>query len=46
MFRFALQVGMIPLTGTSSKSHMEKDLASYEIELTESDIDMIENIGF
>ena len=46
VFRFALQVGMIPLTGTSSKSHMEEDLASYEIELTESDIDMIENIGF
>jgi diketogulonate reductase-like aldo/keto reductase len=46
VFRFALQVGMIPLTGTSSKSHMKEDLAIYDIELTESDIDTIENIAF
>jgi len=46
VFRFALQVGMIPLTGTSSKSHMKEDLAIYDIELTESEIDIIENIGF
>jgi diketogulonate reductase-like aldo/keto reductase len=44
VFRFALQVGMIPLTGTSSKSHMKEDLAIYDIELTESEIDTIENI--
>ncbi len=46
VFRFALQVGMIPLTGTTSKNHMEKDLAIYGIELTESEIDIIENIAF
>ena len=46
VFRFALQVGMIPLTGTSNKSHMKEDLAIYDIELTESEIDIIENIGF
>ena len=46
VFRFALQVGMIPLTGTSSKSHMEKDLAIYDNELTKSEIDTIENIAF
>ena len=46
VFRFALQVGMIPLTGTSSKSHMKEDLASDEIELTGSEIDIIENIAF
>ena len=46
VFRFALQVGMIPLTGTSSKSHMKEDLAIYNIELTGSEIDSIENIGF
>ena len=46
VFRFALQVGMIPLTGTTSKNHMEKDLSVYEIELTESEIDAIENIAF
>ena len=46
VFRFALQVGMIPLTGTSSKIHMEEDLAIYEIELSGSEIDIIENIAF
>jgi diketogulonate reductase-like aldo/keto reductase len=46
VFRFALQIGMIPLTGTRSKSHMKEDLAIYDIELTESEIDTIENIGF
>jgi len=46
VFRFALQVGMIPLTGTSSKSHMKEDLASDEIELTGSEIEIIENIAF
>jgi len=46
VFRFAVQVGMIPLTGTSSKSHMKEDLAIVDIELTESEIDTIENIGF
>jgi diketogulonate reductase-like aldo/keto reductase len=46
VFRFALQVDMIPLTGTSSKSHMNEDLASYDIELTESEIAAIENMAF
>jgi len=46
VFRFALQVGMIPLTGTSSKSHMKEDLAIVDIELTESEINAIENIAF
>ena len=46
VFRFALQVGMIPLTGTSSKSHMKEDLASDEVELTGSEIEIIENIAF
>ena len=46
VFRFALQVGMIPLTGTSSKNHMQEDLAIIDIELTGSEIDIIENIAF
>ncbi|MGZ8192844.1 MAG: aldo/keto reductase family protein [Methylobacter sp.] len=45
VFRFALQISMIPLTGTTSKSHMQEDLAAYEIELTEAEVDTIENIG-
>ncbi len=46
VFQFALQVGMIPLMGTSSKSHMKEDLASDEVELTGSEIEIIENIAF
>jgi diketogulonate reductase-like aldo/keto reductase len=46
VFRFALQVGMIPLTGTTRKSHMQEDLAAYAIELDEADIAVIENIAF
>lgn len=46
VFRFALQAGMIPLTGTSSKRHMQEDLAAYEIELDAADIAVIENIAF
>lgn len=45
VFRFALQSGMIPLTGTSSKSHMEADLAAFEIELTGEEMDIVENIA-
>ncbi len=46
VFRFALQVGMIPLTGTTSKSHMLEDIAAYDKELTEEEMDIIENIAF
>ncbi|MDD5577724.1 MAG: aldo/keto reductase [Methylobacter sp.] len=46
VFRFALQIGMIPLTGTTSKSHMQEDLATYEIELTEAEAAAIESIAY
>ncbi|MGR9000490.1 MAG: aldo/keto reductase family protein [Gammaproteobacteria bacterium] len=46
VFRFALQIGMIPLTGTTSKSHMQEDLTAYEIELSEEEVDIIEHIAF
>lgn len=45
VFRFALQIGMIPLTGTSSKDHMQKDLAIYDIELSDTEMATIENIA-
>jgi diketogulonate reductase-like aldo/keto reductase len=44
-FRFSLQIGMIPLTGTTNRAHMTEDLAALEIELTDADIDTIENIA-
>ncbi|MDO9105745.1 MAG: aldo/keto reductase [Methylovulum sp.] len=44
-FRFALQLGMMPLTGTSSEQHLHADLASYGLELSPSDMDVIERIA-
>ena len=45
VFRFALQVGIIPITGTCSQSHMLQDLAVYDFELDPADIDLIEQIA-
>ncbi|MGR8980459.1 MAG: aldo/keto reductase family protein [Gammaproteobacteria bacterium] len=46
VFRFALQLGMIPLTGTTSQRHMLEDLAVYTIELDPAEIETIEQIAF
>jgi len=45
VFRFAIQVGMIPLTGTSSEQHMREDLAALTITLDDADVRVIESIG-
>jgi len=45
VFRFALQVGMMPLTGTSSLDHMREDLAVFDFELAAADVEAIEAIG-
>lgn len=45
VFRFALQVGMLPLTGTSSPNHMKEDLGSLGFELTDADVLAIEQVG-
>jgi diketogulonate reductase-like aldo/keto reductase len=45
VFRFALQVGMIPLTGTSSPTHMREDLASLDFELEPEEVRAIESCG-
>jgi diketogulonate reductase-like aldo/keto reductase len=45
VFAFARQVGMIPLTGTSSAEHMREDLESLELALDEPDVRTIEHIG-
>jgi aryl-alcohol dehydrogenase-like predicted oxidoreductase len=36
---------MIALTGTSSQSHMLADLAAYDIELSDAEMAIIENIA-
>jgi diketogulonate reductase-like aldo/keto reductase len=45
VFRFALQVGMQPLTGTTSGAHMQEDLASYDFALSDGDVRTIEELA-
>ena len=45
VFRFAIQSGMLPLTGTTSVQHMRDDLAALEFELNADDMKRIETIG-
>jgi len=45
VFRFALEVGMIPLTGTASPAHMREDLACLEFELHPAEVRAIESLG-
>ena len=44
IFRFALDVGMVPLTGTTSREHMEADLAVARLTLEEEDVRSIESL--
>lgn len=45
VFAFARQVGMLPLTGTSSAEHMRLDLAALELPLEPADIELIEKLA-
>lgn len=46
IFRFALQLGMLPLTGTTNEQHMTDDLAVLtKFELSTDDVQKIESIG-
>jgi len=45
VFRFALQLGMIPLTGTSDPAHMAQDLAVFDFELTAAELALVEAAG-
>ncbi|MBM3218398.1 MAG: aldo/keto reductase [Candidatus Rokubacteria bacterium] len=45
VFRFALAVGMLPLTGTSNAEHMKQDLASNEIALSDEEVRAIEAVA-
>ncbi len=44
IFRFAIDVGMLPLTGTTSIDHMQADIAALDFALTEQEIRTIESI--
>jgi diketogulonate reductase-like aldo/keto reductase len=45
IFRFAIQVGMLPLTGTTDEQHMKQDLAVSAIELTPEEVSFIESVA-
>lgn len=42
IFRFAIDVGMLPLTGTTKASHMQADIAVMDFELTPQEVKTIE----
>jgi diketogulonate reductase-like aldo/keto reductase len=45
VFRFALEVGMLPLTGTSSAEHMRLDLGVLGFSLEPSDVEILERVA-
>lgn len=45
IFRFAQQIGMVPLTGTTDPEHMREDLASNRFDLNPGDLRTIEEMA-
>lgn len=45
IFRFAVQIGITPLTGTANPQHMKEDLEIFNFELTGDEINLIEKMG-
>ena len=46
LFRYLTQVGVAPLTGTTSEAHMVEDLAIFTFELSKDDMNKIHNLLF
>jgi diketogulonate reductase-like aldo/keto reductase len=44
IFRFAMQVGMLPLTGTTSQQHMKEDLQAEQLQLSSEEVRRIETL--
>ena len=45
-FRYLTQIGIVPLTGTSSEQHMQEDLAIFVFDLTQEECGLIECVLF
>jgi diketogulonate reductase-like aldo/keto reductase len=45
IFRFARQIGMLPLTGTTSEQHMKEDLQAEQLTLSPEELQRIETIA-
>ena len=44
VFCFSRAIGMLPLTGTTDASHMEQDLATTDLVLTDEEVETIESL--
>ncbi len=44
LFRYLTQIGVAPLTGTTSDAHMKEDLAIFEFVLSESEVEKINSL--
>jgi diketogulonate reductase-like aldo/keto reductase len=45
VFRFAQQIGMLPLTGTTNVEHMREDLEASRFELSDEDVRLMETMA-
>jgi diketogulonate reductase-like aldo/keto reductase len=45
VFRFALDVGMLPLTGTTDPAHMRADLGAFDFRLDAAEVELLDRIG-
>jgi len=45
VFRFAMQIGMLPLTGTTREQHMKEDLQAEQLALLPEEIQLIEALA-
>jgi diketogulonate reductase-like aldo/keto reductase len=45
IFRFAMLIGMLPLTGTTNQQHMKEDLQAGQFTLTDEEVHRIETIA-
>lgn len=45
IFRFAMQIGMLPLTGTTSRQHMKEDLEAERLTLSTDEVRQIEDVA-
>ena len=45
VFRFAVEVGIMPLTGTTNADHMQADLEIFDFRLTAEEVGRIEKLA-
>jgi diketogulonate reductase-like aldo/keto reductase len=45
LFRLALELGMVPLTGTTDRAHMGKDLEAFDLALSVDEVASVLALG-